>query len=153
MIVGAIISIIFLLSIIISWYKIITGKKIAEFIYYWGFPLGAFVWEDLFVFSFYGLICTLITMYFRQGRLGLLFFIIFWIVRSGGESLYFFLQQFVEPKQHPHFLQDHYTTLRKIFGNISYQQCSIIMQVMFQIILMFSIVSLTLLLFSWNSLL
>jgi len=149
---GIAISIIFFLSIIISWYKIVKGKKIAEFIYYWGFPLGAFVWEDLFVFSIYGFISTLITLYFQQGRLGLLFFIIFWIVRSGGESLYFFLQQFVEPKQHPHFLQDHYQVLRRFFGNISYQQCSIIMQVCFQIILMFSLVSLILLLISWRSL-
>jgi len=31
----------------------VRSRNNVEFIFHWGFPLGAFVWEDLMVFSFY----------------------------------------------------------------------------------------------------
>jgi hypothetical protein len=152
MITGTLIAVFFFVLAIISWTKIRHGKKIAEFIYSWGFPMGAFVWEDMFIFSLYGLGATLITLYFQQTRLGLLFFIVFWLVRSAGETLYFFLEQFLQPKHYPHFLGEHFKLIQMIFGKISHQQCLILMQITFQIIMMSSVVSLIILLFSWNSL-
>ena len=130
--------------------RIRRGKKVAEFIYGLGFPIGAFVWEDMFVFSVYGLIASLATTWLNQWKYGLLFFLVFWLVRSIGETLYFFLEQFIEPKHYPHYIDEHFWLIRKIFGNISYQQCLIIMQVMFQVIAMSSIVGIIALLFAWN---
>ena len=137
---------------ILSYFEIRNNHKFAKFIYAWGFPFGSFVWEDLFIFSIYGLIASIIATSTHQTRLGLLFLVVFWIVRSGGEAGYFFLQQFIQPSHYPHNVDDHFQLIRFIFGDISYQQCLIVLQVFFQIILMFSISALVLLLFTWNSL-
>ncbi|MBP9817211.1 hypothetical protein KBC75_00455 [Candidatus Shapirobacteria bacterium] len=145
-------TLIFLILLVISWRSIRRGKQIAEFTYSWAFLIGAFVWEDIFIFSLYGLIASIITVVTEQLKFGLFFFLIFWVIRSAGETLYFFLQQFLEPKHFPHYIDDRFQILRYIFGNISYQQCLIIMQVFFQIIMMFSTASLILLLFNWHSL-
>jgi hypothetical protein len=134
----------------LSFVRIKTGKKIAEFVYNFGFLIGSFVWEDMFVFSIYGLVASVATTWLGQYKYGLLFFLVFWIVRSAGETIYFFLEQFIEPKHFPHYVDEHFRPLRKIFGHISYQQCLIIMQVTFQVILMSSIVALITLLFSWD---
>jgi hypothetical protein len=134
----------------LSFVRIKTGKKIAEFVYNFGFLIGSFVWEDMFIFSIYGLVASVATTWLGQYKYGLLFFLVFWIVRSAGETLYFFLEQFIEPKHFPHYVDEHFRPLRKIFGHISYQQCLIIMQVTFQVILMSSIVGLITLLFSWD---
>ena len=133
-----------------SFVRIRRGKKIAEFIYGLGFPIGAFVWEDMFVFSVYGLAASVATVWLGQWKYGLLFFLVFWMVRSAGETLYFFLEQFIEPKHYPHYVDEHFGLVRWLFGNISYQQCLIIMQVTFQIIMMITIVGIITLLFAWN---
>lgn len=150
MLIGYISIALFSFLTVFSLIRIRGGKLIAEFIYKYGFLLGSFVWEDLFVFSVYGLAASIATVWLGQWKYGLLFFIVFWLVRSAGETLYFFLEQFIEPKHYPHYIDESFGLLRKIFGKISYQQCLIIMQVMFEIILMISIVSLITLLFSWN---
>jgi hypothetical protein len=149
---GWIILLAFIFLTAISFFKIRRSHKLIEFIYSWGFPFGAFVWEDLFVFSLYGVLTSAISLYLHQIRLGLLFASIFWMVRSAGETLYFFLQQFITPKHDPHNLHKHFEILNKIFGDISYQQSLIIMQVTFQTILMFSFVSIFLLFKNWNQL-
>ena len=136
--------------IVFSWLKIKNGAQVAEFIYSYGFLIGAFVWEDLLIFSAFGLAASIATIFLNQWKFGLLFYLVFWVVRSAGETLYFFLQQFLVPKHHPHYLNDHFGLLRRLFGKISYQQCLILMQVFFQIIMMTSVVCLITLLFSWN---
>jgi hypothetical protein len=138
----------FLLSIRMVRYH----KKNLKFIYQWGFLFGAFVWEDLLVFSFYGLITSLITHFLESYRMGLLFFLVFWAVRSGGEAIYFFLQQFVEPKHFPHYVDAHFRLFRRILGPLTYQQCLILMQIIFQIVLMSSIIGLILLTLYWHQL-
>lgn len=143
---------IFALLAVISFQTIKKGKGTMWFIYHWGFPAGAFVWEDLFVFSVYGIGVSLVTIFSNQLRLGALLFIVFWIVRSAGETLYFFLQQFIQPKHHPHFLDSHFTLIKRILGPITYQQCLILMQLLFQVILMIAIVCLILLLQNWDEL-
>ncbi len=82
-------------------------------------------------------------------RYWLLLFILFWIVRSAGETLYFFLQQFIQPKHHPHVLDEHFRFYRRIFGDISEQKCFILTQVVHQTILTLSLFALILLLRSW----
>jgi hypothetical protein len=136
----------------LSFYKIRTGKKIAEFIYSYGFILGSFVWEDLFVISLYFLILSLFALYFAQFKLLLLGFFIFWVIRGLGETIYWFLQQFIRPRHYPHNVEEHFAFMRRIFGSISAQQCMIIMQVFLQIITMLSTVAVIFLLKNWASL-
>ena len=145
-------SLLFFSLIILSCLKIRHLRGNIKFIYHWGFLFGVFVWEDLLVISIYCLIGSLSALIFQQNRIGLLFFVVFWIVRSAGEALYFFLQQFIQPKHDPHFIDEHFKFLRKVFGKLAYQQCLIIMQVFFQIILMVGIICLILLMVSWNTL-
>lgn len=142
----------FAILALISFKTIKKGKGTMWFIYKWGFPAGAFVWEDLFVFSVYGIGVSLVTILTNQLRLGALLFIVFWIVRSAGETLYFFLQQFIQPKHHPHFLDSHFTLIKRVLGPITYQQCLILLQLLFQVILMIAIVCLILLLQAWDHL-
>lgn len=137
---------------LISFFKIRRDRGVLGFIYKWGFPLGSFVWEDLFVFSLYGAVAASATLISGQIKIGVLFLVIFWVVRSAGETLYFFLQQFIEPKHHPHDIEAHFRALRWVFGPLTSQQCYIIMQVLFQMILMLSLSSLILLLLSWPNL-
>lgn len=149
-----VLAIAFLVGIIVSYYQIRFQSGKIQFIYRWAFPVGSFVWEDLFIFSLYGLFATLVTLITQQLRLGLLFFIVFWLVRSIGETMYFFLQQFIQPKHAPHYLDNiHFIVLRRLFGPLSKQQCYIIMQIVFQVITMIALVSLVVLLMNWHSLL
>lgn len=134
----------FLLALFISLclfsiYSIRTGKNTAKFIYGFGFPLGSFVWEDLFVFCIYFTVLTLIAILNSSTKIFLLGFSIFWLVRSVGETIYWFLQQFIVPTHYPHNVSSHLKTMHLIFGNISDQQGMILLQVMFQVITMASI--------------
>lgn len=131
---------------VISFGKIKKDLQKLDFIYKFAAVTGAFVWEDMFVF---GLLHTAgIIIGFLSGdlRISLLLFLIFWIVRSAGETLYFFLQQFIQPKHHPHDINTLFKPIRWIFGNISEQKCFILLQITYQTILVFSLFGLVLLL-------
>ena len=145
------IFLIFIVLVILSWKQIKNGPKIAKFIYGWGFPLGSFVWEDLLVFSIYGSLAALITFFTHQSKIGILMVLVFWFIRSLGETLYFFLEQFIQPQHYPHHLKNHFQLLYFFFGKISDQQAFIILQVFFQIISMFSLTGLILLVLNWSS--
>jgi hypothetical protein len=147
----AILGIVFFFLAIISFLKVRNSHEKIGFIYPWGWPIGAFVWEDLFVFSLLGTITTIIVTVLHDLRVGYLFFLVFWIVRSAGETLYFFLQQFSQPTVYPHQLKDHFKTMHKIFGSISDQKCYILLQIFQQSILVCSLVALILLLIHWQS--
>lgn len=57
-------------------------------------PLGGFVWGDFLIFSPFWMLVSLIS-YLTQGwELFLFIFSVFWVVRSLGESIYWFNQQF-----------------------------------------------------------
>lgn len=141
---------IFTLLTVFTFFKIRKGKQIAEHIYHLGFILGSFVWEDLFLLSIYFSILSGVTIYFQQIKLFLLGFVIFWLVRSLGETIYWFLQQFIVPQHHPLNVDLHFNIVRKIFGNISTQQCMVLFQVLLQIITMFSIIALIFILKNWS---
>ena len=134
---------------VLSFFKVKNSKNEFGFIYPYFFIIGAFVWEDLLVFSCLGLISTLLLVAFADVKAGLLLFLLFWLVRSAGEVLYFFLQQFLEPEFLPHHINNHFVLMRKILGNVSDQKCFIVMQVFFQSILILSIFFLIMLLLNW----
>lgn len=131
---------------IISIFKIRQNEKKLDFIWWWTFFAGAFVWEDMLIFGILHSGLAFFSLFTQNNSYWLLGFIIFWIVRSAGETLYFFLEQFIVPKHHPHEISSHFAPLRRLFGNISDQKAFIIMQVLMQSILIVSIFSLILLL-------
>jgi len=121
------------------------------FIHTWGGFMGAFVWEDLMIFSLFFMVAALLTDIFQNIRLGLLLLAAFWMVRSAGEALYFFLQQFHRPDRLPHNIAEHFAPLRRLFGRISVQKCYIIMQIFGQTVLVAAITSFALLLLRWSA--
>lgn len=121
------------------------------FIHYWGGFLGAFIWEDLMIFSIFFMLTALLVGAIQNIRVGLLLLASFWIVRSAGETFYFFLQQFHRPEHTPHNIAEHFAPLHHLFGHISSQKCYIIMQIFWQTILAMSITALSLLLLHWSS--
>lgn len=121
------------------------------FIHAWGGFIGAFVWEDLMIFSLFFMAAALLTDIFQNIRIGLLLISAFWMVRSAGEALYFFLQQFHRPDHPPHDIAMHFAPLRRLFGRISVQKCYIIMQIFWQTVLVAAITSFALLLLRWNA--
>lgn len=82
---------------LISFLQVRQGKEEFGFIYQWVFWVGSFVWEDLMVFSAYHLFAVFVTSLLQDLRVGLLMIGVFWVVRSTGETIYFFLQQFHMP--------------------------------------------------------
>jgi hypothetical protein len=58
------------------------------------FPYGAFVWGDAAMFGLFWTITSLIVLYINNWIFFALCFCAFWLVRSCGETLYWFLQQF-----------------------------------------------------------
>jgi hypothetical protein len=126
--------------------KIKQNKSGLDFIWWWAFPSGAFVWEDMLIFGFLHAGLAFVSLLFGNTTLWLISFLVFWIVRSAGETLYFFLQQFIVPKHHPHDINSHFTQVIRMFGPISEQKCFILLQVIMQSILVLSIFGLILVL-------
>ncbi len=137
---------------VISLRKIRKGSGQFGFVYSWAFWFGAFIWEDLFVFSLYYLGVVSISWLFQDIRIGLLMIAVFWIVRSSGEALYFFLQQFLRPTHDPHAIDEHFDGLRWMFGEMDHQKGSIILQVLHQTVVMIATGVLILLVLNWQDL-
>ncbi|CAN5144621.1 hypothetical protein BH09PAT1_BH09PAT1_7830 [soil metagenome] len=57
-------------------------------------PFGSFVWADHVLFGPFWIFVSLVTLILHDVILFFLIFAIFWVVRSGGETLYWFFQQF-----------------------------------------------------------
>ncbi|MDP2930642.1 MAG: hypothetical protein Q8N56_03500 [bacterium] len=123
-------------------FKIRQNKEKCDFIYWWGFIAGAFVWEDMLVLGLLHAGIAFMSLALNNNLVWLVGFLVFWIVRSAGETLYFFLQQFIVPPHHPHNIGGHFGPIRKLFGNISDQKCYIISQVSMQSILVICILCL-----------
>lgn len=120
-----------------------------DIIAHWAFPFGAFVWEDLLVFSLFNFLVFTGIILSRDFRVGLLFFSVFWVVRNLGEVIYWFLQQFSQPTVYPHDQYRSFRWIYKITGEVSNQQCFIIMQVFHEGLLGVFLTLLTLLLLNW----
>jgi hypothetical protein len=136
---------------VISFFKVRSNGEEFSFIYPWAFWVGAFVWEDLMIFAALHAIFVLITYLAHDLRYGLLMIGIFWIVRSTGETIYFFLQQFFMPNHHPHYLHPHFEQMKRVFGNISDQKGYILMQMTHQSVVILAAISVALLCLNWQS--
>lgn len=135
---------------ILAWRKVKGSKDNFVFIYLPAALIGAFVWEDLLVFSAAFFAGTLLTLLAHDLRVGLLLLAAFWAVRSAGEALYFFLQQFHVPAHPPHAISHHFVLFRKLFGNVHDQKCFIIMQISWQVILTAAVAALILISLHWS---
>lgn len=122
------------------------------FTYPWSAAIGAFVWEDVLVFSAFLALISTLTLLVKDIRVGLLLLACFWIVRSSGEVLYQFLQQFHRPTHVPHDLTDLVRPMRRLFGDIDIQKCYILLQIMWQTVQAVSIAAFVLLLINWHTL-
>jgi hypothetical protein len=80
----------------LSGYQVSLGK-FADFeplLYWFGLPYGAYVWGDLLVFSSFWVVLTFALLKNNNPRFFWIALFAFWLVRSGGEALYWFLSQF-----------------------------------------------------------
>lgn len=141
----------FILLFYFSYRKVLRSGERFGIIYHWAFWLGSFVWEDLMVFSIYHAIASVATLIFHDIRIFFLMIGIFWVIRSVGESIYFFLQQFHLPRHYPHELHEFMEPIRRIFGDISDQKGYIILQITHQSVAMLAASGLALLFLHWRS--
>jgi len=77
-------------------------------LYGFGYLYGSFIWGDLFIFALLWLGFSLILLKLKKIEYLLLALCSFWFVRSTGEALYWFIQQFNPavqpwPQYHPRF--------------------------------------------------
>jgi hypothetical protein len=64
-------------------------------------PFGIFVWGDAVIFGFFWLLVSSITLLLNDWILFLLIISVFWVVRSFGETIYWFNQQFSKINRNP----------------------------------------------------
>ncbi|HEX6977020.1 MAG TPA: hypothetical protein VF185_01495 [Patescibacteria group bacterium] len=65
------------------------------------YPIGGFVWADGVVFGLFWTIVSAFLLYLNSWILFLLTLSIFWLVRSVGETIYWFNQQFSSKNRNP----------------------------------------------------
>ncbi|MBI5044369.1 MAG: hypothetical protein HZC02_00375 [Candidatus Levybacteria bacterium] len=64
---------------------------------------GSFVWADQVLFSLFWVFVSVVTLLMHDFLLFFLIFSLFWVVRSSGEVMYWFMQQFhPRPGNEPH---------------------------------------------------
>lgn len=64
-------------------------------------PLGIIVWGDAVAFGLFWIIVGIIVLILQDWILFLLIFSVFWVVRSLGETIYWFNQQFSQIVRNP----------------------------------------------------
>lgn len=67
----------------------------------WFYVIGAFVWGDVLVFGIFWTLVSMTVFFLQDWILFLLIFSVFWLVRSLGETIYWFNQQFSKIVWHP----------------------------------------------------
>jgi hypothetical protein len=137
--------------LILSFCKVRNSGEEVTFIP-WAYPLGAFVWEDLLIFSLYNVIASVVILLIKDFRFIIVFSLIFWLVRSLGETFYWFLQQFNQPALYPHSEYDWNKGgwVKAIFGDLSDQKYFILYQVGWQVISVLCITGLIYLFKNWE---
>jgi hypothetical protein len=65
----------------------------------WLLPYGSFVWGDAAVLGAFWAAASAVSLVFHSSQLFLVIQAIFWMVRSAGEVMYWFLQQFSTVKR------------------------------------------------------
>ena len=67
----------------------------------WFNPLGSFVWADAVIFGLFFFLVSVLSLLVQDFILLPLVFSVFWTVRSIGESIYWFLEQFADTHKNP----------------------------------------------------
>lgn len=62
-------------------------------------PYGIFVWGDAVILGFFWFIVSLVCLLFNNVSLFIVIQLVYWMVRSAGEIIYWFLQQFAVNKR------------------------------------------------------
>lgn len=65
------------------------------------YPLGSFVWADILVFGPFWSLVSIVSLIRQDWLLFLLIISLFWLVRSVGETIYWFNQQFSSIDRNP----------------------------------------------------
>jgi hypothetical protein len=60
----------------------------------WLLPFGIFVWGDGLILGLFWFFVSLFVLWTNNWQLFFLIYLLFWMVRSSGEVLYWFMQQF-----------------------------------------------------------
>jgi len=77
-------------------YNCLKGKSYGK---WWGLNIiGAFVWGDAIVFGLFWVIISIIFIFFQSWLWFLIVVCVFWFIRSIGETIYWFLNQFIPLK-------------------------------------------------------
>lgn len=139
-----------ILILFLSWKSINNSGKKITFLIKWGFLAGIFTWEDACVICTYNTIIIILTLLVGDIRWLILGFLVFWLIRGLGETIYYFLQQFFPKKQFPHDSILKFTFWNKIFGKISEQKFYILTQVSVQMVTALSLFFIILLLKYWE---
>jgi len=95
-------------------------------------PLGIFVWGDGVIFGLFWFLVGLFLLTTQSSHLFAIIYAIFWIVRSAGEALYWFLQQFSKIQRDP----PHTVPFSSIFAG---ESVWFAMQIIWQCVLVISI--------------
>lgn len=97
-------------------------------------PLGAFVWADTIMFGVFFFLVSLVSFLLSNINLFFLVYSVFWVIRSLGEQIYWFLEQFTHTHRNkPETLSGH-----KIFPG---ESIYIHYQIFWQCITVISIIS------------
>lgn len=121
----------------LSAYQVSLGKfaNFEPLLYWFGLPYGAYVWGDLLVFSSLWIVLSFVLLKKNNPRYFWIAFFVFWLVRSSGEALYWFLSQF-----HPESIPwPQYFARISILGGLSDKEYWVLNQVVHQSIAILSL--------------
>ncbi len=92
----------------------------------WFNPISAFVWADAVVFGLFFLFVSIFSLLVQDFILFLLIFSVSWTVRSIGESVYWFLEQYADNHRNPEhtlFLSRWFPRNSSWIANQVFNQC------------------------------
>lgn len=93
------VSVVALVSAVIGVQKVRSNRAFS--ITPWLYPLGIFVWGDAPILGLFWILVGVVCFYLNSLPLFFLIVSVFWLVRSVGETFYWFLQQFSMMKRNP----------------------------------------------------
>ena len=89
------------------------GNRVPKEYTYPLYPIGIFMWADAIIFGMFWFLVSTTVIIMGDWILFLLVFAVFWVVRSLGETIYFFNQQFSSYIRAP--VEDIF--FHRLFGN------------------------------------
>lgn len=112
----------------------------------WLFCTGSFVWADVLVFSPFWICVSLLAIFLNSWLFFLVVISVFWLVRSAGEVLYWFLEQFTgHQRNKAHDLIG--------YNLVKSEAIYFVYQIFWQCILVLTIITTSVLLYWWLPLL